>query len=105
MKGLTVDLVILNEDISVYHQSLHDQIVSLIASGIEAQMLDKPGGIFVRRLEQISNDDRVSCNRGPDCSGDENGPLEQLDSRESLSRRSRLTPIRSAFAIRPPPLP
>jgi cellobiose phosphorylase len=59
MKGLTVDLVILNEDVSVYRQSLQDQITSLISSGIEAQMLDKPGGIFVRRLEQIPNDDRV----------------------------------------------
>jgi cyclic beta-1,2-glucan synthetase len=38
---------------------LQDQITSLISSGIEAQMLDKPGGIFVRRLEQIPNDDRV----------------------------------------------
>ena len=51
-KGLTVDLVILNEDVSTYRQSLQDQITSLIASGIEAQMLEKPGGIFVRRLEQ-----------------------------------------------------
>jgi cellobiose phosphorylase len=59
MKGLTVDLVILNEDASVYRQSLQDQITTLISSGIEAQMLDKPGGIFVRRLEQIPNDDRV----------------------------------------------
>ena len=59
MKGLPVDLVILNEDVSVYRQSLQDQIISLIASGIEAQMLDKPGGIFVRRLEQISSEDRV----------------------------------------------
>ena len=33
MKGLTVDLVILNEDVSVYRQSLQDQITSLIASG------------------------------------------------------------------------
>ncbi len=59
MKGLTVELVILSEDVSVYHQSLHEQIVSLIASGSEAEMLDKPGGIFVRRLEHIPNDDRV----------------------------------------------
>ena len=49
----------MNEDVSVYRQSLQDQITSLIASGIEAQMLDKPGGIFVRRLEQISSEDRV----------------------------------------------
>ena len=50
---LAGELVILNEDVSVYRQPLQDQIRRLIASGIEAQMLDKPGGIFVRRLEQI----------------------------------------------------
>ncbi|MEZ0375082.1 MAG: glycosyl hydrolase family 65 protein, partial [Candidatus Sericytochromatia bacterium] len=33
--------------------------ISLIAAGIEAQMLDKPGGIFVRRLEQIPAEDRL----------------------------------------------
>jgi len=59
MKGLTVDLVILHEDVSGYRQSLQNQIISLISSGIEAQMLDKPGGIFVRRLEQMSSEDRV----------------------------------------------
>ncbi len=69
MKGLTVDLVILNEDVSVYRQSLQDQITSLISSGIEAQMLDKPGGIFVRRLEQIPHDDlRAAAIRGTNCS-------------------------------------
>jgi cyclic beta-1,2-glucan synthetase len=59
MKGLSVELVILNEDTSVYRQSLHEQIVGMIASGNEAQMLDKPGGIFVRRMEQLSAEDRV----------------------------------------------
>ncbi len=59
MKGLTVELVIVNEDVSVYRQLLHEQITGLIASGIEAQMLDKPGGIFGRRLEHIPNDDLV----------------------------------------------
>ncbi|MBF0244105.1 MAG: cyclic beta 1-2 glucan synthetase, partial [Planctomycetes bacterium] len=59
LKGLSVDLVILNEEVTVYRQSLQDQIISLISSGIEAQKLDKPGGIFVRHLEQISNEDRV----------------------------------------------
>ena len=36
LKGLTVDLIIVNEDASIYRQSVHDQIMSLIASGIEA---------------------------------------------------------------------
>jgi cellobiose phosphorylase len=59
MKGLTVDLVILAEEASGYRQSLHDQITGLIASGIAAQVLDQPGGIFVRRWEQIPLDDRA----------------------------------------------
>ncbi len=59
MKGLAAELVIVNEDVSVYRQSLQEEITGLIASGIEAQMLDKPGGIFVRRLEQIPNEDRI----------------------------------------------
>jgi cellobiose phosphorylase len=89
MKGLTVELVILNEDVSVYRQSLHDQITSLIASGIEAQMLDKPGGIFVRRLEQIPNDDRVLLqSMARIVLDDEKGTLA-----EQLERRSVLEPL------------
>ena len=85
-KGLTVELVILNEDISVYRQSLQDQITNLIASGSEAQMLDKPGGIFVRRLEQIPNDDRVLLQSvARIVLDDEHGSLvEQLEQRRVL---------------------
>mgnify|MGYP001792617493 CR=1 FL=1 len=59
LKGLTVELVILDENTSVYRQSLHDQITGLISSGLGAPMLDKPGGIFVRPLDQIPSDDAV----------------------------------------------
>jgi cyclic beta-1,2-glucan synthetase len=59
LKGLVVDLVIWYEDNSGYRQALHDQIMGLIASGIDAQAIDRPGGIFVRLLDQISNEDRV----------------------------------------------
>jgi cellobiose phosphorylase len=81
MKGLPVDLVILNEDVSVYRQPLQDQILRLVASGIEDQMLDKPGGIFVRRLEQVSSEDRVLLQSVARLVlADENGTLtEQLD--------------------------
>src|SRR5437588_1156242 len=85
-KGLTVELVILNEDVSVYRQNLKDQITSLIAAGSEAQMLDKPGGIFVRRLEQIPNDDRVLLQSAARIVlDDEYGSLlEQLEQRSVL---------------------
>ena len=58
-KGLEVDLVILNEDFSGYRQVLQDRILSLIAAGTEAHRVDKPGGIFLRRSEQMSEEDRV----------------------------------------------
>ena len=46
LKGLTVDLVIWHEDHAGYRQQLQDQILGLIAAGTEAQMIDRPGGIF-----------------------------------------------------------
>jgi len=108
MKGLTVELVILNEDVSVYRQSLHDQITSLISSGIEAQMLDKPGGIFVRRLEQIPNDDRVLLQSvARIVLDDESGTLaEQLERRSALEPLvPALAPTRSAWPDSPKPVP
>jgi cyclic beta-1,2-glucan synthetase len=59
LKGLVVDLVIWCDDVTGYRQALHDQIMSLIASGLDAQSIDRPGGIFVRLLDQISKEDRV----------------------------------------------
>jgi cyclic beta-1,2-glucan synthetase len=108
MKGLTVDLVILNEDVSGYRQSLHEEITNLISSGMDAQLLDKPGGIFVRRLEQISNDDRVLLQSvARIVLDDENGTLaEQLEQRGVLEPWvPALTPTRSAWTGSSKPIP
>ncbi len=59
MKGLAVDLVIWNEDESGYRQELQDQIMGLVSASPESSLVDKPGGIFVRRGDQISEEDRV----------------------------------------------
>jgi cellobiose phosphorylase len=104
MKGLVSELVIVNEDVSVYRQSLQDEITSLISSGIEAQMLDKPGGIFVRRLEQIAQEDRVLLHAvARIVLDDEDGTLaEQLDQRRVLEPPvAALVPTRSALADTP----
>ncbi len=108
MKGLTVELVILNEDLSIYRQSLHDQITNLISSGIDAQMFDKPGGIFVRRLDQIPNDDRVLLQSAARVVlDDELGTLrEQVEHRIIMERSApALTPTRSGSVELPTPLP
>ncbi|WP_288092177.1 glucoamylase family protein [Thiomonas sp.] len=59
LKGLAVDLVIWNEDNAGYRQQLQDQIMGLISSGVEASLIDRPGGIFVRPAQQISSEDRI----------------------------------------------
>jgi cellobiose phosphorylase len=59
VKGLAVDLVIWNEDHSSYRQLLHDHIMGLIAGSAEGHLVDRPGGIFIRRAEQIAFEDRI----------------------------------------------
>ncbi|MEO6103289.1 MAG: glucoamylase family protein, partial [Pseudoxanthomonas sp.] len=59
LKGLNVDLVIWNEDQAGYRQQLQEQILGLVSAGPEGNVLDRPGGIFVRPAQQISQEDRV----------------------------------------------
>jgi cyclic beta-1,2-glucan synthetase len=59
LKGLAVDLVIWNEDHAGYRRLLHDQTMGLISAGTEANVTDRPGGIFVRTSDQISKEERI----------------------------------------------
>ncbi len=59
LKGLTVDLVICNSAGAGSRRPLHDQITALIAAGVEANLSDQPGGIFVRLAEPLSSEDRI----------------------------------------------
>ena len=104
-KGLAVDLVIWNEDHAGYRQLLHEQIMGLIAAGVEAHVIDRPGGIFVRPAEQISNEDRIllqSVARA--IISDRRGSLEDQMTRRGHTESAvpRLTPIRTR---RPEPEP
>ncbi len=97
LKGLVVDLVIWNEDHAGYRQRLQEQIMGLIASGIGASLIDRPGGIFVRSADQISNEDRIlfqSVARA--VISDSRGTLaEQLDQRMPPEPRTpRFAPSR-----------
>ncbi len=57
-KGLVADLLIWNEDVTGYRQNLNDEILRQAALGPDPHLLDRPGGIFVRRLDQIPEEDR-----------------------------------------------
>ncbi|NEX22798.1 cyclic beta 1-2 glucan synthetase [Thiorhodococcus mannitoliphagus] len=101
LKGLTVDLVIWNEDHAGYRQQLQDQILGLIAAGVEAHVIDRPGGIFIRPADQISDEDRILFQTvARAILSDSGGSLaEQLSRREPPERRvPRLHPTRGHFA-------
>ncbi len=54
-KGLSVDLVIWNEENNGYRQIFQNTLEAIIP----AELKDRPGGIFVRASDQISNEDRM----------------------------------------------
>ena len=59
IKGISVDLVIWNEDRGGYRQDLHNQILGLITPFTLNDVKDQPGGIFIRTADQISYEDRI----------------------------------------------
>lgn len=59
LKGLIFDLVILNEHHSNYIQALQDELLSLVRTSGESQLLDKNGGVFVKRGDQMPDADRI----------------------------------------------
>ena len=59
MKGLFFDLVVWNDDASTYRQVVHDALIGAVLTGSEAALLDRAGGVYIRRGDQISEDDRV----------------------------------------------
>ncbi|MBA3320318.1 MAG: hypothetical protein H0T45_02585, partial [Pyrinomonadaceae bacterium] len=59
LKGLAIDLVILNDHPPSYAQSLQEEIQLLIrASGSQA-LVDQTGGVFLRRTDIIPEADRI----------------------------------------------
>jgi cyclic beta-1,2-glucan synthetase len=60
LKGMEVDLVILNEDHGSYRQVLQDQILGLtVGEAGNHPSHGKPGKIFVKSADQISPEDRT----------------------------------------------
>ncbi len=99
MKGLTADLVIVNEDFSGYRAVLQDLIMGLINAGPEAQVIDKPGGVFVRRAEELSEDERVLLQTVARIVFSDTAEtlIEQVERRVSAERASdRLEPSQQA---------
>ena len=110
LKGLAVDLVIWNEDHAGYRQLLQEQILGLIAAGVEANLTDRPGGIFVRAAENMSVEDRTLFQTvARVIISDTRGALaDQVNRRPPKDARdvpiARLVPVRTRRAETPAPV-
>jgi cyclic beta-1,2-glucan synthetase len=58
-KGLQFDLVILNDHPTGYAQSLHDTLQLAVRTSGAQGLLDKPGGIFLRRSDMMPEEERI----------------------------------------------
>jgi cyclic beta-1,2-glucan synthetase len=59
LKGLEFDLVLLNEEPTSYFEELHRQLLESVRAAGSAELADKPAGVFVRRSEPMTPEDRV----------------------------------------------
>ena len=59
LKGLSFDLVILNDHPPSYAQSLQDELQNLIRISGSQALLDKPGGVFLRRTDVMPDADKI----------------------------------------------
>jgi cyclic beta-1,2-glucan synthetase len=57
LKGITCDLVLLNMHPASYLQELNDEIVATVMTSSEAGLLDRPGGVFIRRADVLKPED------------------------------------------------
>jgi cyclic beta-1,2-glucan synthetase len=53
-RGMTVDLVIINEHPTTYFQDLHDRLMETVLASNDAGFTDRPGGVFLRRRDLLA---------------------------------------------------
>ncbi|HUS09626.1 MAG TPA: glucoamylase family protein [Pyrinomonadaceae bacterium] len=58
-KGLKIDLVILNDNPTTYLQNLHRELETIVRTSGLGGLQDKPGGVFLRRADQMPEADRI----------------------------------------------
>ena len=97
-KGLKIDLIILNDNPTTYLQSLQKELETMIRTSGLGALQDKPGGVFLRRTDQMPEADRIllhSVARAVIVC--ERGPLE-----DQLERPEVTEPLPAKFAPRLP---
>ena len=109
LKGVISDLVILNERPPSYLQELNDALTSMVMASSEAALIDRPGGVFIRRTDVLKPEDvallRAMARVHVGCDGLGLGSLLEFpdDEKEYAGRPDAPVPPRYARRI-PGPL-
>ncbi len=59
LKGLEFDLVLWNEEPSSYVHELNEALANLVRDLAPSELVDKPGGIFLRKASVVADEDRT----------------------------------------------
>ncbi|MBC7386373.1 MAG: hypothetical protein H7301_09475 [Cryobacterium sp.] len=98
LRGLAIDLVILNERAPSYLQSLQEELQRQIRMSGSQALLDKPGGIFMRRADLIPPADQILLKSvARIVISAEKGTLD-----EQLKRRANETELPKLLTFSPP---
>lgn len=96
-KGLEVDLVLVHEEFEGYRQELKEQILAMVTTIGGKQVVDQPGGIFIRSSEQLSFEDRRLLKAVARLVlNDTSGPLEN----QVVGQRSKKNPVPKLRPVR-----
>lgn len=102
LKGLHIDLVILNNHPPSYLQSLQDEIHLLIRSTGLQPLQDKPGGVYLCRADLMSAEDRILLHTvARVVLVTERGTLEEQLARRPAEDSQPPAPLMPRFASRP----
>ena len=107
-KGLSVDLVILNDHSASYVQSLQDELLELVRRSGAQHLVDLPGGVFIRRSDIMPEADRILLHTvARVCIVTDRGSLEEHLSRPAIERKlpAPFTPSRPSYADLEPTVP
>ena len=97
MKGMKVDLVILNDFQGSYEQPLQEALRHLIETSSERNNLDQPGGVFLRSGRLISEVDQVLLETVARISLRGNGG--SLEKQLQLKTEKELLPVRRQILL------
>ncbi len=99
-QGFEADLVVLNDHPSDYFDSLNNQLLDLARACDSHNLIDKPGGIFIRRGDQLVPEDRrlLLASARVVLDGRRGTLASQVDRREP-----EVKPVGRQLSIRPVP--